>query len=125
MSASSAGWESTDTAVRASVDVLELSNGRISVPSNLSHTVIEIGCNGHNLAWDSAFDTKNVEGLKVGVPLSDQPKVLLVSFEPLLDKYANYLAIQSMPLHISLGDFLLPQAPTNNLQAVLPQISRI
>ena len=93
------GWSSSATAVRATLDVLELSEGRVPVPANLTHTVIEIGCNGHNLAWDTPFDVKGVDGIQQGVPLSAQPHVLLMSFEPLLDKYAQYLSIQSAPLH--------------------------
>ena len=93
------GWSSSATAVRATLDVLELSEGRVPVHPNLTQTVIEIGCNGHNLAWDTPFDVKGVDGIQQGVPLSAQPHVLLMSFEPLLDKYAQYLSIQSASLH--------------------------
>ena len=95
------GWTSTATNLRASLDVLELSDGQISVPPNLTHTVIEIGCNGHGLAWDSPFTVGGIDGISFGVPLSKQPNVLLVSFEPLLDKYANYLALEAVPKHIT------------------------
>ena len=95
----SQGWTSSATAVRATLDVLELSNGRIPVPPNLTRTVIEIGCNGHNLAWDSPFGIRGVEGIKQHLPIAKQTHVLLVSFEPLLDKYTQYLSIQSGQLY--------------------------
>ena len=94
----SEGWTNTGTALPTLTFLL--SNGQISVPSNLTHTVIEIGCNGHGLAWDTPFTVSGVDGIQFGVPLSKQPSVLLVSFEPLLDKYANYLALESVPKHI-------------------------
>ena len=96
---SEVGWTSTATAVRATLDVMELSNGRIPVPANLTGTMIEIGCNGHNLAWDTPFGVKGIDGIEQHLPISQQSHVFLISFEPLLDKYAQYLSIQSGQLH--------------------------
>ena len=46
------GWESTRSAVHASLQVLDLVDGRILIPRHITHIVLEIGCNGHNLLWD-------------------------------------------------------------------------
>ena len=46
------------------------------------------------LLWDLPFPFSHIPGVAAGVPLSVQRHVLLVSFEPLLDKYAFYLSLQ-------------------------------
>ena len=77
----------------ATLDLLELNkNGTLDLPSSLTHTVIEIGSNGHSLLWETPFSYR-VPGIRSGVPLKNQSHVMLLSFEPLLDKYAWYLTI--------------------------------
>ena len=80
--------------VRATLDLLHLVDGRVPLPPNITHIVVEIGCNGHKLLWDLPFPFGHIPGVSAGVPLSLQRHVLLVSFEPLLDKYAFYLSLQ-------------------------------
>lgn len=80
--------------LRASLDLLHLVDGRVPMPPNITHIVVEIGCNGHKLLWDTPFPYSGIPGITAGRPLSEQQHVLLVSFEPLLDKYAFYLSIQ-------------------------------
>mmetsp|Transcript_19988 Transcript_19988/g.46107 ORF Transcript_19988/g.46107 Transcript_19988/m.46107 type:complete len:286 (-) Transcript_19988:526-1383(-) len=67
--------------------------GRIPLSSRIKHVVLEIGCNGHNLLWNQRLRLPfDVPGLRQGWPLSNQSEVLLISFEPLWDKYALYLS---------------------------------
>ena len=87
--------EGSERVVRASLDLLELDGAQhFPVPDGITHIVVEIGCNGHGLLWNTPFG-KDIRGIRKGVGLSQEPHVLLVSFEPLLDKYATYLSIQN------------------------------
>ena len=89
-------WTATDTALVGNVHLLDLVNGSIPIPSNITNVVIEIGCNGHELQWNEPLDLQGLEappGILPNVRIRDQPNVLLLSFEPLLDKYAIYLSM--------------------------------
>ncbi|KAL1499012.1 hypothetical protein AB1Y20_013529 [Prymnesium parvum] len=63
------------------------------VPREITHIVLEIGCNGHNWLWNNILPVP-VPGIAANVPIANQSHVLLISFEPLLDKYALYLSHQ-------------------------------
>ena len=84
-------WTSTQKAVHAQIQVLDLVNGHIPIPPKITHVVLEVGCNGHDLQWDKPLPIP-VPGIESGVPIVNQSHVLLISFEPLLDKYALYLS---------------------------------
>ena len=71
--------------------------GRIPVGPHIKHVVLEVGCNGHNLQWNRPLPV-DVPGLRRGWPLSNQSSVLLISFEPLWDKYALYLSHQRLSM---------------------------
>mmetsp|Transcript_38413 Transcript_38413/g.88039 ORF Transcript_38413/g.88039 Transcript_38413/m.88039 type:complete len:398 (+) Transcript_38413:62-1255(+) len=81
------------TAVYAPLQVLDLVAGQIPVPREITHIVLEIGCNGHNWLWNNILPVP-VPGIAANVPIANQSHVLLISFEPLLDKYALYLSHQ-------------------------------
>ena len=89
------GWHWTDTAVHAELEVLQLKHGAIVIPPNISHVVVEIGANGHHWLWNEPLPVA-VPGVPLGSRIKDLPNVLLISFEPLLDKYARYLSFQSV-----------------------------
>ena len=56
----------------ATLDLLELNgDGSLEVPSHTTHTVIEIGSNGHSLLWETPFAYR-VPGIKPGVPIKNQ-----------------------------------------------------
>mmetsp|Transcript_11845 Transcript_11845/g.29325 ORF Transcript_11845/g.29325 Transcript_11845/m.29325 type:complete len:81 (-) Transcript_11845:1155-1397(-) len=73
------------TAVYAPLQVLDLVAGQIPVPREITHIVLEIGCNGHNWLWNNILPVP-VPGIAANVPIANQSHVLLISFEPLLDK---------------------------------------
>ena len=77
----------------ASIDLLKFMNDSIPLPPSITHVVIESGTHGQGLLWDTPF-AHNVPGIQRGVPISEQKHVLLVSFEPLLDRYTAYLSIR-------------------------------
>ena len=89
------GWRQTDTGLHAELQVLELHHGQIQIPKNITHIVIEIGANGHHWLWNEPLPVA-VPGVPLGKLIRDLPNVLLVSFEPLLDKYAGYVSHQSV-----------------------------
>ena len=127
---SEVGWTSTATAVRATLDVMELSNGRIPVPANLTGTMIEIGCNGHNLAWDTPFGVKGIDGIEQHLPISQQLHVFLISFEPLLDKYAVLLARGTQRFFQDTKDMAVPlrqcrEAKQQHLKAPLLRLRQV
>ena len=104
----SSSWFATPSALFAPLHLLDFDgDGAVPLPPTITHVVIEIGCNGHGLLWNNAIDAREFDGgplpagIASGVPIREQPHVLLVSFEPLLDKYASYLSLQksqtSMP----------------------------
>ena len=84
-------WSTSPTSVHAELQVLDLVNGRIPIPRSITAIVLEVGCNGHDLLWDKPLPIP-VPGIEPGVPIANQSHVLLVSFEPLLDKWALYLS---------------------------------
>jgi len=85
------GWRATDSGLHAELQVLELRHGAIPIPPTISHVVIEIGANAHHWLWDEPLPVA-VPGVPKGVPIKNLPHVLLLAFEPLLDKYARYLS---------------------------------
>ena len=79
--------------LRAELDLLQLVDGKLPIPTGITHVVIEIGCSGFDRAWDSGINANSSIGIAPDIPISQQEHVLLLSFEPLLDKYARYLSI--------------------------------
>ena len=69
---------SSGSGLFARVQIAPLVEGRLPIPANATHVMMEIGC--------SDVRTMDVSALP------REPKGFLVSFEPLLDKYAILLA---------------------------------
>ena len=100
-----AAWNIARGALHASLEVLDMDDdGAIQIPQNITHIVIEVGANGRNWLWNEPVPA-HVPGIKPNVPVSDQPGILLLAFEPLLEHYAKYL---SMLTH---ADSLWPGPP--------------
>lgn len=84
-------WSTTNDVLRAQLDLLQLTSGRIPVQSAITHVIIEIGVN-HPAAslWNASLQVE-VPGVPRGAKIKDLSHVLLISFEPLLDKWAALL----------------------------------
>ncbi|KAL1503105.1 hypothetical protein AB1Y20_011168 [Prymnesium parvum] len=88
-------WSSTSSALYSSLMILNLVDGKLPIPPHITHVAIEIGCNGHDLQWlQPPPKGTNVSGLDPHTPIRLQKHVLLIAFEPLLDKWAGYLTTQ-------------------------------
>ena len=97
------------SALMASVQVAELtSEGSLPLPPNTTHALVEIGC--------SDVQTMDEERL-------DRPAdatAFLLSFEPLLDKYAVLLHRGTTRYHGGKGDMAVPLAHHHRRGVVLP-----
>ena len=89
------GWRATQDGVHAEVQVLELHQGAIQIPDAITEIVVEIGANAHRWLWDEPLPVA-LPRIPLGKPLKNLSHVLLISFEPLLDKYAKYLSRQTV-----------------------------
>ena len=99
-------WAASGTGLYATLQVLGDmdADGGISLPANITHVVIEVGANARDWLWNEAVPLP-VPGIMPGVKIRDQGHVLLLAFEPLLDKYAKYLSI------LTHSDSLWPPPP--------------
>ncbi|KAL3912666.1 MAG: hypothetical protein SGPRY_008259, partial [Prymnesium sp.] len=122
-SAAGLAWRSTASALYSSMLTIHLEEGRIPIPPSITHVAIEVstpvllaqallvsslliksylwsaasaqvGCNGHSWQWNAPPPQgTNVSGLHPGVPIKHQKHVLLLAFEPILDKWASYYTV--------------------------------
>lgn len=101
-----AGWAVAGAALHATLQVFGDMDeaGAFVLPPNITHVVIEVGANARNWLWDETVPA-SIPGILPNTRVRDQPHVLLIAFEPLLDKYAAYL---SMLTH---SDSLWPPPP--------------
>lgn len=96
-------WSSTGSALVAQLELTPLVDGQIIIPDTITHIIIEVGCNGHHVQWNSPPPVR-IPGIDPSNPISKQQHVLLVSFEPLLDKWAYYLSQGKLSLPKWKGD---------------------
>lgn len=81
-------WGTSGDVIHAQLDLLELTNGEIPIPSAITHVIIEIGVNNPSASlWNDSLPME-IPGVPRGAKIKDLSHVLLVSFEPLLDKWA-------------------------------------
>lgn len=96
----------TDKELMVTTQVAMLEHGKINMPSDTDGIVIEIGCSDRNTADDEI--------------LPKYPKGFLISFEPLLDKYAVLLARGTERYHKHLKDKAVPLGHHHNRGVVIP-----
>lgn len=104
-SSSPGAWAWSKSSIAVMLEVLSLTDGAIEVPGGITHVVVEIGTSNHGRAWTEPFKY-HINGIQKGVPLANQSHVLLLAFEPLLDKWAQYLSLPGLD-----APFERPTAP--------------
>ena len=96
----------TDTQLMTTTQVATLEQGKIRVPSDTDGIIIEMGCSDRNTADDEI--------------LPMYPKGFLVSFEPLLDKYAILLARGTERYYRNKRDRAVPLGHHHQRGIILP-----
>jgi len=96
----------TDTGLAVTTQVVPMSNGVFKVPPGTEYLAVEIGCSDRN-TMDEDW-------------LEQNPKGFLVSFEPLLDKYAILLARGTKRYHRDEKDLSVPLGHHHRRGIVLP-----
>jgi len=99
-------FSKTDTQLLASTQVAQLRNGKIVMPEDTDGIIVEIGYSDRNTADDEL--------------LPQYPKSFLVSFEPMLDKYAVLLARGTRRYHGGGLDMAVPLGRHHHRGVVLP-----
>lgn len=94
-------------ALLATMHVAHLSGGTLAVPPGLTSAVIEIGCSDRDTMDDEELDTHF-------------PNSFLLSFEPLVDKYALLLAKGTKRFVGSKKDIAVPLGRHHKRGVVLP-----
>ena len=99
-------FSKTNDELMVTTQVTSLSNGKIQVPSHIDGLVVEMGCSDRNTADEEIL------------PLYSN--AYLVSFEPMLDKYAVLLARGTKRLHGAHKDRAVPLGKHHDRGTVLP-----
>jgi len=98
----------TATGLFASLQLAQLdASGRLKLPANTTHLQLEIGCS-------------NMATLDESPDFLDAESDFLVSFEPLLDKYAELLARGNVAFHNGSRDLAVPLGQHHPRGTVLP-----
>lgn len=96
----------TDTKLFVDTQVAALEHGKLKMPSGTDEVIIEIGCSDRNTADDEILPRMN--------------RSFLISFEPLLDKYAILLAKGTKRYHKLAKDRAVPIGHHHQRGVALP-----
>lgn len=96
----------TDSGLHVTTQVATLEHGTIKMPGDTDGVIIEIGCSDRNTADNEI--------------LPYYPKGFLISFEPMLDKYAVLMARGTQRYHGSKRDKAVPLGHHHARGVVLP-----
>ena len=99
------GVDAAEDAVFASVQVASLSHSAVEMPPTTTHVILEIGCSDRDTVDDE---------------LHRDPSGFLISFEPLLDKYAVLLARGTERYHGATRDRAVPLGHHHQRAVILP-----
>ena len=105
--ASTTGVQVTDTKLLATVHVAQLHDSAIIVPEQMKHIWIEIGCSDRD-TLDDTLEKDDSIAYRFGHGKTNVNNTFLISFEPLLDKWAILLARGNRRYHGSHGDIRRP-----------------